>query len=252
MIARTHRELDAADRASVERVLDDVRPWAVINASGHVRVDDAEQEVAACVRANVDAAAVLAETAAARGIRYATFSSDLVFDGAQRSPYDEGADTNPLSVYGRTKAEAERRVRELLPEALVVRTSAFFGPWDRANFVTRSLETIDRGESVLAADDLVVSPTYVPDLVNAVLDLLVDEETGVWHLANDGALSWASLAREVARLYRRDVARVEPRPAAALGFRAPRPAYSVLRSRRAVLLPALDDALERYGLDRVA
>ena len=252
MIARTHRELDAADRASVERVLDDVRPWAVINASGHVRVDDAEQEVAACVRANVDAAAVLAESAAARGIRYATFSSDLVFDGAQRSPYDEGADTNPLSVYGRTKAEAERRVRELLPEALVVRTSAFFGPWDRANFVTRSLETLDRGESVLAADDLVVSPTYVPDLVNAVLDLLVDEETGVWHLANDGALSWASLAREVARLYRRDVARVEPRPAAALGFRAPRPAYSVLRSRRAVLLPALDDALERYGLDRVA
>ncbi|HYY55574.1 MAG TPA: family 1 glycosylhydrolase [Candidatus Dormibacteraeota bacterium] len=249
---RRHADLDAADADAVRRTLNDVRPWAVINAAGHVRVDDAERDERACRRANVDGATALAEAAAARGIRYVTFSSDLVFDGRRRSPYDEDASTNPLSVYGRTKAEAERRVSELHADALVVRTSAFFGPWDEANFVTRSLGALLRGERVVAADDLVVSPTYVPDLVNAVLDLLVDGESGIWHLANDAAITWAELARTLAALWRADAALVEARPAAALGYAAPRPPYSVLGSRRAFLLSPLDDALERYRVERAA
>ena len=252
MGARRHSELDVADAAAVRRAFDELRPWAVVNAAGHVRVDDAERDEVACRRANVDGAVTLATAAAERGIRYATFSSDLVFDGRRRRPYDEGAPTNPLSVYGRTKAEAEWRVREIHDDALVVRTSAFFGPWDAANFVTRALAALVRGEHVPAADDLIVSPTYVPDLVNAVLDLLVDGESGVWHLANDGAVSWAELARALAARHSVDPALVDARPAAALGYAAPRPAYSVLGSRRAILLPPLDDALARYDLDRAA
>ena len=106
------------------------------------------------------------------------------------APYVESDPVGPLNVYGRTKIEAERRVLALDPAALVVRTSAFFGPSDRANFVTRVLDTLERGETVRAASDAIVSPTYVPDLVNRALDLLIDGAAGVWHLANAGALSW--------------------------------------------------------------
>ena len=91
-----------------------------------------------------------------------------------------------------------------------------------------------------------ISPTYVPDLVNVCLDLLVDRSSGIWHLANQGALTWAELARRAAELAGVDAATLEAKPAAEFGFTAARPAYSSLHSERGALLPALDDALRRY------
>jgi dTDP-4-dehydrorhamnose reductase len=84
------------------------------------------------------------------------------------------------------------------PQALIIRTSAFFGPWDRYNFLWGTLDRLAKGEEVHASDNAVVSPTYVPDLVHATLDLLLDGETGLWHLANEGSISWHGLAREMA------------------------------------------------------
>src|SRR5204862_293760 len=80
------------------------------------------------------------------GAAFITFSSDLVFDGTRDVPYGESDTPQPLNVYGATKAEAERRVLEAHPDALVVRTSAFSGPWDRANFVTKALDRLRAGE----------------------------------------------------------------------------------------------------------
>jgi dTDP-4-dehydrorhamnose reductase len=207
-----------------------------VNAAGYVRVDEAEREPELCRRENARAAAVLARACAADGIPLVTFSSDLVFDGRKGTPYVESDETRPLSVYGRSKAEAEDLVLAAHPEALVVRTSAFFGPWDAYNFVTLAL----RGAIVTAADDVRVSPTYVPDLVNAALDLLIDGEHGIWHLANDDEVSWAELAARAG-------ARVEPVAASTLEWIAPRPPMSALSSERGKLLPPLDDALARYA-----
>jgi dTDP-4-dehydrorhamnose reductase len=78
--------------------------------------------------------------------------------------------------------------------------SAFFGPWDSANFLTRTLNELAAKHRVLAANDQVVSPTYVPDLVHNSLDLLIDGEQGIWHLANRGSITWLDLARQVARI----------------------------------------------------
>jgi dTDP-4-dehydrorhamnose reductase len=134
-------------------------------------------------------------------------------------------------------------------DALVVRTSAFFGPWDRYNYITVLLRALTQGQPFHAADDTVISPTYVPDLVNACLDLLIDEERGVWHLANDGAVTWAELGRRAAALARADASRLEPRNSRELGLRARRPAFSALGTTRGPLLPSLDNALERYVRD---
>jgi dTDP-4-dehydrorhamnose reductase len=153
---------------------------------------------------------------------------------------------SPLNVYGRSKADAETQVLEVFPEALIIRTSAFFGPWDRHNFVWHVLNDLANGRLVTAAADMSVSPTYVPDLVNATLDLLIDGEQGIWHLANPATITWAEFARIVAEMAGYDCAQVECRSTDSLGLRAKRPAFTPLASERGRLMPALTDSLERF------
>jgi dTDP-4-dehydrorhamnose reductase len=242
----TRSEMDIADEHSVEVALALHGAWGVVNTAGYVRVDDAEQDRERCFRENSHGAAVLALACRSRSVPLVTFSSDLVFDGGSTVPYDEASPTAPLNVYGESKAEGERRVLTANPAALVIRTSAFFGPWDDHNFVTRCLRQLMSGQVCRAADDAVVSPTYVPDLVHATLDLLIDSESGIWHLANVGSVTWAELARRAARKLGLDPSRVVGRPQDGLKLLARRPAYSVLHSRRATLMPPLEHALDRY------
>jgi len=246
----TRQEMDITDPASVDKVLTDLNPWAVVNAAGYVRVDDAEREVDACLRVNTEGPAILAASCARQGVPLLTFSSDLVFDGACTTPYVESNPVAPLNVYGRSKVEAEVRVLKAHPSALVIRTSAFFGPWDDYNFVTIALRQLSAGQTFVAAEDGVVSPTYVPDLVNVSLDLLIDGECGLWHLANQSAIAWAELARLAASIAGVDASRIEARPTRELGLAAPRPTYSVLGSERGVLLPSLENAMSRYFDER--
>lgn len=245
-VALSRTELDIADADAVAVQFARIRPWAVINAAGWVRVDDAEQQRDACLRVNVAGAEVLARAAAARDLPYCTFSSDLVFSTTATRPFLESDAPSPVNWYGHSKAEAERRVLSAHEGALVVRTSAFFGDWDDANFVTRTLARLEAGHEALAPDDAVVSPTYVTDLVHACLDLLIDGVPGLWHLANVGACSWYELAREAARLASVDGSSLRACRSADIGWVAPRPAYSVLGSERATLLAPLDDALARH------
>ncbi len=192
-------EMDMAEPASVEAAIARHGPWAIVNAGGYVRVDEAERDPARCMRENATGPAVLAAACARHRLRLLTFSSDLVFDGRAGRPYVESDPVGPLNVYGRSKAAAERQVLATLPEALVVRTSAFFGPWDSSNFVGQTLDALAGGRPCQAADDLVVTPTYVPDLVNVCLDLLIDMESGLWHLSNGEPLSWFTLAWRAAQ-----------------------------------------------------
>jgi dTDP-4-dehydrorhamnose reductase len=242
----SRQDMDITDPASVERALDKYRPWAVVNTAGYVRVDDAERDAERCFRENAIGPAILAAACARHGVHLTTFSSDLVFDGALDRPYVESDTVAPLNVYGRSKAEAELRVQDKHPGALVVRTSAFFGPWDKYNFVTLALQALERGEPFRAPCDLAVSPTYVPDLVHACLDLAIDGECGVWHLANVGTLTWVELAERAAAQAGVDASRLEAVPLDACGFAAARPRYTGLHSERGILLPALDHALGRY------
>jgi dTDP-4-dehydrorhamnose reductase len=249
-IPLSRQQLDISDPEAVRAVVRHHRPWAVVNAAGYVRVDDAELDRRACRRVNAVAPAILATVCRKLGTRLLTYSSDLVFDGERTRPYVEGDAVSPLNVYGRTKAEAERRVLALAPDALIVRTSAFFGPWDESNFVASAVEAVTRGGSFRAAADTTVSPTYVPDLVNISLDLLIDGAFGLWHLANDGAVTWAEFAARAVRLAGLDAERVEPCASDALGRAAARPHYSVLASVHGRLLPNLDDSLARYFYER--
>jgi dTDP-4-dehydrorhamnose reductase len=244
--AYSRAELDICDADSIARVLNETAAWAVINTAGYVRVDDAEFDSERCFRENSAGAELLASACADRGLPFLTFSSDLVFDGQRQTPYVETHDVQPLNVYGLSKARAERAVMQAHDGALIVRTSSFFGPWDDHNFVTVALRTLARGDVFRAIDDIVVSPTYVPDLVNAALDLLIDGEQGLWHLVNDGSLSWAELVRRVAKLAKVSTAQLQSDSWRTFGLAAARPSFSVLTSQRGIVMPALEDALARY------
>jgi dTDP-4-dehydrorhamnose reductase len=242
----SRQDMDIADPASVERAIARYRPWAIINAGGYVRVDDAEGDVDRCYRENSHGPTVLAIACIRHNLQFLTYSSDLVFDGEKQSPYVESDQVNPLNIYGKSKVEAERRVLDACPGALVIRTSSFFGPWDKHNFVTLALQSLSAGVSFIAASDITVSPTYVPDLVHASLDLLIDKESGIWHLTNPQPITWADLALKASEMAGVDASRLEARSGSSMGYIAARPRYTALHSERAVLLPTLDDALSRY------
>lgn len=244
-VALTRAHVDVTRGDEIRRAMHAHRPWAVVNATGYANVDAAEQFPDDCIAANVLGAEALATECALAHARLLTFSSDLVFDGEQGVPYDESATPRALSIYGHSKRVGEQVVRERLPTALVVRTSAFFGPWDEHNFLTKSLRALRAGQIVHGTTHT-VSPTYVPALVDCALDLLIDYAEGVWHLANAASVSWiefAQLAAERAGLDNRLIAESSP---TGLGWIASRPRNSALTSVRGALMPTLDESLTQY------
>ncbi len=235
-------DMDIADPAAVEQVLQARRPWAVINAAGYVRVADAGREAERCNRENAAGAHVLARVCASLGIAYVTFSSDLVFDGQLGRPYLESDGVSPICTYGNSKVDAEQLVMQEHPQALVIRSSAFFGPWDRQNFVYAVLRDLAAGRQVHASDEVKVSPTYVPDLVNEALDLLIDGATGVWHLANQGIVSWHEFAERIAREVGLDTRGLIKGSNGRTGITA-------LSSERSRGMPSLESAIQRFVHD---
>jgi dTDP-4-dehydrorhamnose reductase len=236
--ADSRAQTDITDPESVEAALDRHGPWAVVNAAGYVRPVNSERERRQCFEENAAGPNNLADACARRGIPLVTFSSDRVFDGQLTRAYLEWDEPCPVDVYGTSKAEGERLVSARYPDALIVRTSAFFGPWDSYNFVAATISKLVRGVEVAVADQCKVCPTYVPDLVNTVLDLLIDQEKGVWHLTNGEAISWAEFAETIAGL--------AGLPSRNIEIVNHHYANTALASSHGQLLPKLGNSLERY------
>jgi dTDP-4-dehydrorhamnose reductase len=232
--ARTRAELDVTQPLAVDAEL-------VLHAAAWTDVDGAESDPAGAEAVNV----VGTRNVVAAGRPVVYFSTDYVFDGTKREPYVESDEPNPLSVYGRTKLDGEREVRA----GWIVRSSWLFG-WTSSNFVKTMLELGREGEDVAVVADQVGSPTYVGHLAEATRELL-ELSQGTWHVAAEGECSWADFARaifEEAGLQ----TRVREITTEELGRRAPRPAYSVLRSEKgAPQLPHWRDGL-RACLARLA
>jgi dTDP-4-dehydrorhamnose reductase len=239
--------MDLTDPRSIAGCLDRLRPWGIVNAAGWVDVDAAETHAEACLAINGGGAIALSTAASARGIPTLNFSSDLVFDGLCGRAYVESDSPAPLGIYGKSKALMEAGVGVLPGQHLIVRTAAFFSPFDAHNFavaVHRALTTLTAFD---AASDLVVTPTYVPHLVDAALDLLIDGEQGLWHLTNGAALSWSDFAFQIAETLGLPSHPIRPRSAADLGLVATRPHSAALLSERGGALPPLALALTDFG-----
>ncbi len=245
-ILLSRNECDIAEEKDVIAAIETYKPWAIINAAGYVRIDDAEREQEQCFRENVTGVENLARASQHYGVKLITFSSDLVFNGSKEGEYLESDQTDPLNIYGKTKALAEQIVLKENNNALIIRTSAFFGPWDEYNFVYWVKNNLENELAIPVANDVWISATYVPDLVHATLDLLIDGENGLWHVANVGRTTWWELACMTAHLFKLDTNYIQSSPLADLNLSAQRPLNSVLGSERAILLPPLNKSLQKY------
>jgi dTDP-4-dehydrorhamnose reductase len=250
-VALSRKELNILNENDIILAIDEHHPWAIINTSGYVRIDDAELNKDECFAVNAHGAASLAKHCEEKGIRLMTFSSDLVFNGDKRSPYHEVDAIMPLNVYGSSKAESEKLVSAFCPDALIIRTSAFFGPWDKYNFVYAVLDSLKKEQPFYVPNDVQVSPTYVPDLANTTLDLFIDEEKGIWHITNEGELTWLEFATAIAARTNYSRNTVMAKSLIEMEWKAKRPLYSVLGSKKGVKMPSLENALNRYFTQRV-
>jgi len=217
------RSLDLADREATYTLVREVRPDVILNAAGWSHVDECEADPDLAHERNVTSARHAAEAALEAKARIVLFSSHYVYDGTEHL-YNEEATPRPLSVFGRTKLEAEIITRTLHPGALVVRTAVMYGPERRPrNFVYQLIRASLLGQEFRVAHDSVCSPTYSPNLAAASVELMEQGLGGIFHVAGGDVLSrydFALMACDVMKLNEKIL---RPVSTDELGFKAPRP-----------------------------
>ncbi|MFH1664818.1 MAG: dTDP-4-dehydrorhamnose reductase [Candidatus Omnitrophota bacterium] len=253
------RKVDITDPGQVRKVFDEERPELVIHAAAWTDVDGCEKDPERADLINVAGTRNIAVSARAAGnIPVVFISTDFVFDGEKSSPYTERDKGHPLSVYGKSKWDAEKALEETLEKYLIVRTSWLYGR-NGKNFVdTVVAKGIAEGHLRVVSDQ-VGSPTYAKDLARAIRDLInikKDPRRDIYHICNSGRCSWQEFAVRIMSLVK-DCAHVtvEPVTSAELSRPAPRPKFSVLDNSRfseitGSAMRPWDEALEEYLRER--
>jgi dTDP-4-dehydrorhamnose reductase len=224
-------EWDVTDPAACRREVDGFRPDVVIHCAAYTAVDRAESEPEMTRLLNVDGTRNVARACRGSGALMVTFGTDYIFDGLSSRPYLEEDPANPLSVYGKTKWEAEQALREVGGDHLLVRTQWLFGPAGR-NFIRTILEKARQGETLRVASDQVGCPTFSRDLAGAVRNLLGARARGTVHFSSEGETSWFDLARYVLGRSGVSTGALFAARTRDLPYPAPRPAYGVLSKER--------------------
>jgi dTDP-4-dehydrorhamnose reductase len=223
----TRSELDITDRDSVLRALDGVD--VVINAAAYTKVDDAESNESEARAINAVGAANLAEAAARNSAKFVQVSTDYVFRGDATAPYSESAARDPLSAYGRTKAEGELLALDANPgRTYIVRTAWLYGSHG-SSFPKTMLRLARERDELSVVDDQLGQPTWAADVAAQIVLLLDANPPGtIYHATNSGVASWFTFAQTLFRLTGLDPDRVRPTDSSSFSRPAPRPAYSVL------------------------
>ncbi len=250
----TGREVDIGDpRALADFSRGKAFSW-IVNCAAYTAVDKAESDSAACFRVNAEGPANLGRLAESLGAACLHISSDYVFDGRAREAYREEDEPNPLSVYGKSKAEGERALRKACPRHVILRTAWLYGSKGQ-DFVSSVLEVLRSGAEAKAVADQVGSPTWSRDLALAIAAIVSGPSglQGTWHYAGSGAASryefaWA-IRDEASRLgLLSGSCHVLPAGSAAMGRPAPRPAFSALSTEKIGRIPGIRLRPWREGL----
>jgi dTDP-4-dehydrorhamnose reductase len=252
VVGLSSRDVDIRDSSSVRQVVESMRPDWIVLAAAYTDVDGCESRQELAFAVNRDGPVNVAQAAKRTGAKLLFLSSDYVFDGKNNSPYETGDTRNPQSVYGRTKAEAEVRLLEILPDCCIARTSWLFGTGGKC-FPDTILKLAASRPTLDVVNDQRGCPTYTVDLARAIVELCRKGAGGIVHLTNAGNCSWFEFAREIVSAAGL-ATEVRPVSTQQMARPAPRPAYSVLSAASlrqwGVALPEWQDALRRYLQER--
>ncbi|WP_019005361.1 dTDP-4-dehydrorhamnose reductase [Cohnella laeviribosi] len=218
--------LDITNLDQCREVIADIRPDAIIHAAAYTAVDKAESEPDEAYRINALGTRNLAIAAREQAAKLCYISTDYVFDGIGAAPYNEYDNTNPQSVYGKSKRAGEILLQSLADRYFIVRTSWVYGKYGN-NFVKTMLKLASERDSVTVVADQIGSPTYTYDLAQFLIELVQTERYGVYHASNTGSCSWYEFAKAIFEESGIPI-RTEPCTTEQFPRPAPRPAYSVM------------------------
>ena len=234
VVGFNHAQLDLGAPEQMRSTLGGLDFDVLINAAAQTNVDRCETHQQEAFALNAEAPRVLAEICREKKARFIHISTDYVFDGEKREPYSEEDEARPISVYGESKREGERRALEANDRALIVRVSWVFGP-DRPSFIDAILKKARDEEEISAVADKWATPTYTLDLAAWLRPFLFDRnEGGLLHLANGGECSWQEYAQWALDCCHAEGVPMKARTVDATSladmknFIAKRPVYSVL------------------------
>jgi dTDP-4-dehydrorhamnose reductase len=227
---------DLRSPEQVDRAVKEAQPDWIILSAAYTDVDGCEKNPELARAVNTDGAVNVAQAAGHAGAKLLFVSTDYVFNGTKTAPYETNDPRDPINEYGRSKAEAEVKILELLPQACIVRTSWLFGPWGKC-FPDTILKLAESKPELDVVDDQRGCPTYTFDLADAIIHLCRAGAQGIVHATNSGVCSWFEFASEIVR---QAGVKTAVRPTTSDRFVRPaaRPRYSVLS----------DASLTRFGI----
>jgi dTDP-4-dehydrorhamnose reductase len=248
VVGYSSRDVDIRDASAVEAIAEETEAEWIVLAAAYTDVDGCENDPDLAFAVNRDGAANVAQAAKKTGAKLLFLSSDYVFDGKKTSPYETDDARRPQSVYGRSKAEAEVKLLELVPESCIVRTSWLFGVGGKC-FPDTILKLGASRPTLDVVNDQRGCPTYTADLAGAIIRLCCEGASGIVHVTNAGECTWFEFASAIVR-QAGQATTVRPVSSQQMARPAPRPAYSVLSPeslrRWRIEMPTWGDALERY------
>lgn len=244
-------KLDITDEPAVFKTVKKGRPDAIINCAAYTDVEKAEEERKEAMAVNGLAVGNLARAAAENDAIFVHFSTDYIFDGEKEEGYKEDdAPKNPVNFYGISKLAGEREIINVAQykesfKHYLIRTSWVFGA-NGKNFVETITSLSSKKSELRVVDDQIGKPTYALDLARAVKTILEKKYPfGIYHITNEGFVSWYDYARKVVKLKGIKIP-VKSQSTAESGARAKRPRYSILLNTKFPPLRSWQKALEEY------
>ncbi len=248
------KDVDIRDQGRVRAAVVEFKPDWIVLAAAYTDVDGCENNRELAFDVNTRGAANVARAAAENASRLLFVSTDYVFDGTKNTPYEVEDARSPRSVYGQSKAQAEEELQQILPDCCIARTSWLYGRGGKC-FPDTILKLAVSRPHLEVVNDQRGSPTYTPDLAEAIIQLCRRKARGIVHVTNSGDCTWFDFAREIVAGAKLPT---EVRPTTSDKFVRPaeRPKYSVLSSASLkaydIGMPDWRDALGRYSEEREA
>ncbi|MGB4588355.1 MAG: dTDP-4-dehydrorhamnose reductase [Clostridiaceae bacterium] len=249
VLGATREHFDLTDEVKIKEFIGSFKPDVVVHCAAYTLVDKAEDNKELCYAVNVLGTRYIAEACKEANAKMVYISTDYVFDGNSKVPYEVDDKVNPVNYYGETKLQGEDEVKKIVDNHFIIRISWVFGE-NGNNFVKTMLRLAETRNELNVVGDQYGSPTYTKDLSILIAEMIRTDQYGIYHASNEGTCSWNEFAKAIFESRGLEV-KVNSIPTSDYPTRAKRPMSSIMSKDKLEQngfkrLPDWKDALERY------